>query len=128
MLVWNVFTVAIIFFWKDWCECVGECAQHHNMLLMHLLLGSKVVLFVTNFCGRMKPTARKEGIVTACPSNCLCSLMFPSRIPCRQQCCSFSPTTPGLPSNYHRIWSPLKTCWSSSSPLGARHTLICMVR
>ena len=32
-------------FCNDWCECVGECARHHDIFLVHLSLGNKVVLY-----------------------------------------------------------------------------------
>ena len=48
MLVLNVFAVVTIFIFisNDWHECVGECAQHHNIFLVHLSLGNIAVVYV----------------------------------------------------------------------------------
>ena len=45
MLVLNAVTVVTIcLFFNDWCECMGECAQHHDIFPVYLSLGNKVVL------------------------------------------------------------------------------------
>ena len=39
-------TLFIYLFFNDWCECVGECTRHHDILLVHLSLCNKSCIVV----------------------------------------------------------------------------------